>query len=200
MTDEGTALRTAIVRSFTGYLTIDKYCDVFLNNQLPPSYIRTDVAHFINLYAKDLKEERRLVKKFFLGLIGKIMLARDLNSARKTIIASLIVSLSETEGDKNSETPCNIHKEYLQNLVTRELDEFLAQIENENLEPENENSDSEDKYWNADEKIYKSAWTSWGEKIMEEVNPVLGIGDQINGYFCLTFAKRLIKDIRHLPM
>lgn len=45
------ALLTAAIRSFTGYLTVEEYCDACEENNMPTCYIRIDVAHFIKTYA-----------------------------------------------------------------------------------------------------------------------------------------------------
>lgn len=47
--DASRALLTAVVRSFTGYFTIEEYSDACKTNNLPLCYI--DVAHFIKTYA-----------------------------------------------------------------------------------------------------------------------------------------------------
>lgn len=50
--DWSRALLIAIIRAFTGYLTIEDYADAFRNiNNLPKCYVRIDVAHFIKKYS-----------------------------------------------------------------------------------------------------------------------------------------------------
>lgn len=51
VTDASRALETAILRN-TGLLIIEKYCDLFSNDQMPPYYFRSDVVsmqHYLNM-------------------------------------------------------------------------------------------------------------------------------------------------------
>jgi len=48
--DFSIALLTAVVRSFTEYLTLEQYADACRNVNVPDCYIRIDVAHFIKIY------------------------------------------------------------------------------------------------------------------------------------------------------
>lgn len=62
--DASRALLIAIIRAFTGYLTIEDYADAFrnFNLHLPKCYIRIDVAHFIKTYSKFCKNLNKRVK------------------------------------------------------------------------------------------------------------------------------------------
>lgn len=141
VSDSQRALLTAIVRTFTGHLTIAKYCDAFLTSSLPVCYVRIDNAHFFKTYASVLRNEHRLVKKFYMGVIGVLVLCQSVGEARKILRSVLIVALSETEGaynNKISELPCNFHKTYLQKLITGQpivqiiLDEIEEKTKNDN--------------------------------------------------------------------
>lgn len=67
--------------------------------------MRIDVAHFIKIYVNVLSKEHRLIKIFYFGVLGKIIVARDLETVSKIIEAVLIVSQSETCGQTcNKET------------------------------------------------------------------------------------------------
>lgn len=121
VSDAARALQTAIVRTFTGYLTIEEYCDVFLNDKLPICYVRTDVAHVLHIYAKLLQPEHRLVKKFYMAVTGKIILSRNLESVKKIIFALLIVSTSETEGGPSDLKMCDSEKKIFNRVSYRTM-------------------------------------------------------------------------------
>lgn len=119
VTDSSRALLTAIVRTFAGFTTIEKYCDAYLKSNLPDCFVRIDVAHFIKNYADALKSAQRQI--FYLAVLGKIIVAQNLDTAADIIKAVLTVAQSETSGQSvkaESESICSIKKNYLQNLIT----------------------------------------------------------------------------------
>lgn len=203
--DASRALQTAIVRTFCGYKTIEQYCDVFLTKELPDCYNRIDVAHFLKIYSNLLKVIPRLVKKFYMSVIGKMILCTDLQTARTLIKNSLIVSMNETEGvlgDKNAETSCNIAKQYLINSITGQspIDDVLNKLEEGNKEFRNETEECQNMEDDNSEESIKNNWSSWADSIVDEIETEIVEGILPNAHYCQAFAKYLISDIQLIPM
>lgn len=204
--DSSRALQTALVRTFTGYKTIEQYCDIFLTDELPDCYIRIDVAHFLKIYCNVLRGISRLVKKFYMGVIGKIILCTDLQSARKIIKNALIVSMNETEGvlgDPSSQTSCNIAKQCLINLITGQspIDDVLGKLEEDSTVSPNETKEcrsTEEEDTHEERRISK--WRNWSNSLLKEIEMDIEDGLLPNAHYCKVFAKHLIADIQHIPM
>lgn len=203
--DASRALQTAIVRTFCGNTTIEEYCDLFLKDELPGCYVRIDVAHFLKIYSTALRAGRapRLVRKFYMGVIGKLVVCEDLSKAREIIKEALIVSMNETEGvlgDVTQETPCNTAKKYLMNLITgqSEVEDLLEKFEGGQSGEENGTTTGQEE--TEEETCQSNQWSAWAADIMKEIEPKIVKGLLPNAHYCETFSKHLLADINHLPM
>lgn len=198
--DRSRALMTAIIRTFTGHLTIEDYCDVFSTEKLPQTFVRIDVAHFLKIYANLLKNVHRLVKKFYMGVIGAIVMTRNLAEARHLIKSALIVSKSETEGEN---TPCTVSKRFLLEVITgqKSVDDIVEGVE-QNLDVEDaEDLECGNERQVEDEKILDNSWKIWAGIISKEVDTaIITEGDSVNAHYCPVFAKHLLADCTSLPM
>jgi len=117
--DASRALLTAVVRSFTGYFTIEEYSDACKTNNLPLCYIRIDVAHFIKTDANFLKDAVSRVKVFYLSLLEQLILCCNIYAAEEILKGILIIARSETKGmtRNNERTLCETYKIKMKNLL-----------------------------------------------------------------------------------
>lgn len=97
--DGSKALLTGIVKAVCGYLTVEDYANSCLRAlPLPNCYVRFDIAHFIKLQSNFLSKVPRLVKLFYLGVIGRIIVCTDLIHAEEIFKSVLILCQSEASG------------------------------------------------------------------------------------------------------
>ena len=137
-----------MIRAFTGKQTIGEYVQSY-SKQLPRCYVRIDVAHFINLYAKFLKgtEARKRIRVFYKADMRQLILARDEDCAKKILKATLIVAHSEKDGNVEGThelSDCEKQKRFLINLWKPEELRLAEESEEETEEspfspPEGEN-------------------------------------------------------------
>lgn len=168
VTDSSRDLLTAIVRTFAGFTTIEKYCDAYLKSNLPDCFVRIDVAHFIKNYADALKSEQRLIKIFYLAVLGKIIVAQNLDTAADIIKAVLTVAQSETSGQSvkaESESICSININYLQNLITGQS--TLNDVGVDDLEQTESTKD--ERSCVDDDNVDESEWTSWAHALNDDI-------------------------------
>lgn len=76
VTDSPRVLFIAIVKEFTGYMTVEQYADA-CRNTVPSTYIRIEVAHFLENYALAVKKYSRPVRNFYLASMGQLVLSRQ---------------------------------------------------------------------------------------------------------------------------
>ena len=188
--DASRALLTATVRCFTGYFTLEEYCDTCKEDNLPTCYIRIDVAHFIKTYANFLKDVRPRVKAFYLSLLGQLILSRSINAAKEILKGLLIIARSETEGitTNDDKTICEIYKIKMKNLLTSSNEEIpIDDLKQSDVHDE----DSDD-----------NKWSQWAEDIDNEIQQMISEneGDRENAHYMPVFADRLLKDIKLIPM
>lgn len=94
--DESRALLNASVKTFCNCNNIEKYADQFAENiHNIPLRVRIDSAHFLNKYRKLLKVLPRTRKVFWLGAIGRLILAESVEDAREVVKCIYIVACSE---------------------------------------------------------------------------------------------------------
>lgn len=202
VTSSSRTILTAIVRTFAGFTTIEKYCDAYLKSDFPDCFVRIDAVHFIKMYADALNKEHRLIKMFYLAALGKIIVATDLDTASILIQAVLIVAQSETCGQSvrtASESVCSIHKNYLQNLINEQS--TLNELGVDDLDDlEQTDSANEEIPCIDDDNVDENAWTAWAYELNDEILKNIDVGRDLNAHYCPSFAERLLFDIRHLPM
>lgn len=119
--DSGKALLTGTIIALTGYPTIESYADALNTSAAIDCYIRLDIAHFMAMYARALKTLPTLVKRFYLGCLGKIVFIDNVEEMRDYLKKILIVALF-TRAGVNGETsePClaQKHINYLRDVIT----------------------------------------------------------------------------------
>ncbi|KAG5887001.1 hypothetical protein JTB14_024217 [Gonioctena quinquepunctata] len=140
--DSSRALLNAYCWAFTGYDTIEKYAEACVKNEFVRTFIGIDVAHYIKNWADFLKTERKLVKKFYLFAIGRLILCRNQNDARRISKALMIISMSDTGGVGANSLAESL--EFIKNLIVEKnneneeieqvVDLTLRQYEAEELE------------------------------------------------------------------
>lgn len=190
--DFSRALLTATIPCFAGHLTLEGYSDACKDDQLPMCYIRIDVAHFIKKYSNFLKNARPRIKKFYLSLLGQLILCRNVEIAEEILTSLLVISRSETEVNtqQNKPTMCEEHKMKVKHL-------FMSDdAETQFLETEDSNSDH-----NEDHEDVTNGWYHWAKFIDEKVRmKITDTGDRENAHYMPAFADKLIADTKYLPL
>lgn len=119
--DSGRALLTGTIIAFTGYATIERYADALWASDHVECYIRLDVAHFMAMYARVLKSVPTLIKRFYLGCVGKLIGIRDTKEMREYLLKIFIVGLFSRAGFiKGTTMPCvaQKHINFLRDVIT----------------------------------------------------------------------------------
>ena len=146
--DMSLALLSASVKTFTQYPTLNDYLSacykiLFLkdHNKLPNTFIRCDVAHFMNLVSRwgSLRGQIKRNREFYLRVIAQIVQADTLRLLKKILYSTVTVALSETEGINEHERPVASEtcKFFLKNLIggevvhTENMNKLLEEIEAE---------------------------------------------------------------------
>lgn len=115
-----------------------------------------------------LKNEPKLINKFYMGVIGKLVLAVDLAEARKILKAALYVSSSESEGDLENahENLCNVNKRYSLHMIAGQskIDDITQETKLELDEKDDVNSER----FTVDSKAtLDSPWGAWATTLNE---------------------------------
>lgn len=189
--DFSRALLTAAIRCFTGHLTITSYSDACKNEKMPACYLRIDVAHFIKKYSNFFKNTRPRIKKFYLVMLGQLIMCRNVEMAEEILTAILTITRSETEGftEENEPTPCEECKINIQRLLTS--DDITDKIE--------ANTSHIDDY-DEDEEDTTNSWYQWATLIDKKVQIKINvIGNRENAHYMPAFANKLIDDMKFFP-
>lgn len=98
---------------------IGEYADALTKNELPPCFIRIDVAHFINTYSKLFGKRAGLEKIFWLAVIGQLLMCEHEREAKDILRSLYIVASSATAGLllNNKPSLCEEHKDKLDALI-----------------------------------------------------------------------------------
>lgn len=130
--DNSPAFLLALSKVFGHVRGTEEYIDMCFKNLTqpnsfppPPVLIRIDIAHLIKRLTqwKSIKDMRKRCKEFYMRSIYLIVLAKELNEAESIIESIFIVASNETEGTSDStleETPCELHKKKLLDLIGKE--------------------------------------------------------------------------------
>lgn len=106
--DMSMAWLNAVARSFGFSPSVAHYIDTMFDlatgvqtNQLPPCYIRIDVAHLIkNVVTTDsLKTVRKKVRDFYIRCVGILLKTDNIEEAKDFITKVLLIANSTTEGN-----------------------------------------------------------------------------------------------------
>lgn len=199
--DSSRALLIAIIRAFTGHQCIDDYADAFRKSTLPTCYVRIDVAHFIKQYSKLCKTLNKRVKSFYLGAIGQLVLCRNITHAKDIVQSIFTIALSETDGNlpNGNPTQCDQARAKLINLMTG------STLDLEKLETDDDSviSDIEETNCETDDlSTFENSWSKWGKDIFNNVKSSIEShkGDRINPHYFEEIVKRLLIDIKTLPL
>ena len=172
-----------------------------MTEDLPRTYIRIDVAHYMKNWADFLGSEKKEVKKFYMFAIGQLILCKNQMEATRIIEALLLISKSETAGE--GATSLKISVDFIRNLINdtpTEIEEIVNVMleEEENKDPAQEKETNEE---NAREQD-KGLLTYWAISMEENVDSKLKDenGDDMNPRNCPKFATRLLKQVKTIPL
>ncbi|CAG9818787.1 unnamed protein product [Phaedon cochleariae] len=191
--DSSKALLTAIVRAFTGFLTVEDYANALIHLKLP-CYVRLDVAHFIKMYVNFLKGiKSKAVKSLYLSCIGQMILCEDVDTAAKLLLSILTIARCKTNGQKmttGQETECTTHKKMLKQYLDPKYDEH-------DYYPE---MNVEDSIFNCND--YHNEWSKWAIDIDIRAREIAATedGDDENAHYFPELADRLVSDMKWLPL
>ena len=128
--DMSLALLSAAAKAFTQYSTLNDYlaqCFKLLfqeaeqNIDIPKTFIRCDVAHFIKLVSRweSLRGQIKRNRQFYLRVMAQAVQADNIDRLKQIIYATVTIALSETEGNDGlgNPVPCEICKSFLKNLI-----------------------------------------------------------------------------------
>ena len=137
--DMSKALLNAVACTFTRFQSIEDYADS-LRYEIPPCYIRLDVAHFKNLYNVFFKDVRPIVSKLYKKVLNLFIESRSVDEAREHLRRFLIICLSETEGLNSSgeKTQCEITKNELKAILTIEDSDSIKAFVKKDIPPDEE--------------------------------------------------------------
>lgn len=125
--DGSAALMNAAARVFCMNQNIREYARRIIHGHIPPCYIRYDVAHFIQTYARLLKKGSGIKNKtayiFWMGVIGQLIMCRSAEKAKKMLESIFVVAKSRTEGKLRTGelTSCAKHDAKLRKWMTGKL-------------------------------------------------------------------------------
>ena len=176
-----------------------------MNKNLPRTYIRIDVAHYVKNWANFLSTEKKQIKQFYMFAIGQLILCRNETVASRLLKALLIISKSETAGaEARSLKEALI---FVKSLIIEEtkFNTDMEKIVNINVEKEIENNAEQN---NVDEETEESEGNKQSQlrnlakQLESEVDDILSKenGDDINPRACPKFATRLLKQIETMPL
>lgn len=171
-----------------------------MSGDLPRTYIRIDVAHYLKKWSDALKGEKKSIQKFYLFAIAQVILCRNKQDATTIIEALLLISQSETAG--NGATSLLTALGYINSLIVKPRKDIKEAIESlldsDEIEVANEGQAEANNIKSARNGIlYK-----WTEEMKENVNEILQNeeGDDINPRHCPTFANRLLDHMEIIPL
>lgn len=179
------------------------YAQKCMGEELPRTYIRMDVAHYIKTWANFLKSEKHQFKKFYLLGIGQLIQCNSLTKAEKIIKALLVIALSTTSGD--GATSLKNSLDFINNLIKQEspANSTIAEITESILTEQKEHENEETNDIEPNEDIPQEfTLKKWAEKIEGEVDIIISKekGDDWNPRECPHFAKRLLKHLLTIPL
>lgn len=168
--DDSPGLLKSCVISFSSCVDPKQYlekCFLVLNgqlNELPSSFIRLDVSHFVKTVKKIFKNSKEFQKvdprvpELYLNCIGFIIQCVSFDDVKKIIKHMLILSQHAFEGTLNNgiSLPTESSKSALKRLVRKHDLSFVAEIE----------ADASENEYNFDEC---EPTTSWFDSIVSEI-------------------------------
>jgi hypothetical protein len=117
VSDFSLALLGALVKAFTPQPDLRAFINTCFgvllghadSHQLPPCFIRVDVAHCIKLITRweCLRKKGRRVKDFYVRAFAQLLQCHSIEDARHLIQSIAVVALSESEGNDEHGRPVN---------------------------------------------------------------------------------------------
>jgi len=208
--DFSRALLGALTRTFCDGISLKGYvekCFIFLCSQttdLPPCFLRIDVAHLIKIFCriKCLVDQRKTyLKEFYVRCLRLLMESATLDEFRTILIHLFTVVLSETDGwtdiDNSIKTSSEIGREYL-------IDRMKGMRESINEEREwpNETEDTNEKIDEFEETEKNISTTeSFLEDILNESKlNSKQTGNRISAYYLPELAKDIMRLCKDFPL
>ncbi|CAK1594095.1 unnamed protein product [Parnassius mnemosyne] len=204
--DASEALLAATIKTFTPFKTINQYADSFLSDELPPCYVRIDVAHHIKKYVDILKTARVEVKKFYLACIGKLIRCTSLDEADKLIYAIFVISSSESDGvqekNENLLSECQEQKDFIASILHEFDYKSLVQPESSDSSGSDLEDDVELNRKKTKSKAEPSTFRDRGKKIFAkaEKNIKVNKGIGINPHWFPKVSTQLLDDLKWLAL
>lgn len=130
ISDDGAALVIAEINALTRYLTVTEYANACFMSKPISCYIRIDVAHFIKKYSRFFTKADTLVKRFYLGAIGQLILCRSLKQAEQILRMILICCRSSSCGKKSDGQPtkCSESIEAIKKLIVIQRNDEMDRV------------------------------------------------------------------------
>lgn len=214
VSDQSHALMSALVQAFTEYNSLEKYLNVCFslavgreNENLPSSFIRYDVNHFIHLVTqwKPLKLSKYpRTKQLFCRAVRMLIFCKTMSEAEKILEAMskfdgpLLCASSNVEycGIKTLNA---ISKHFLQNFITPNVVE-LVEIEQEAV---SENSTIDDKQEQKMNEDYEdtTSFKNWARKISIICEKLVEgvIGDYDNAQYVPELVPIIVNSMKLFP-
>lgn len=123
ISDYSKALLGAITRAFCNKMSLKEYseaCFAFLTNKttdLPTSFIRIDIAHFIHMVCRwKSLQKRKQIKDFYVQSICLLIKSENIDQFDCILRNILILAIAEKDGydDTNQETPAETARIFLE--------------------------------------------------------------------------------------
>ncbi|KAL4104675.1 hypothetical protein QTP88_019957 [Uroleucon formosanum] len=134
VTDQSLALMMAVVKTFTQYLTLNKYIsvcsDLIMEKdiEVPTCMLRNDFNYIMHLISSWLKLNTTTarIKNFYMRSIGLIIVSMDFEDMKNVLRHIFTVALHETDGQNynNEPTECENSKKYLKQRIATHKTEF----------------------------------------------------------------------------
>lgn len=201
VTDGCRALLKACCWIFALFEDIESYANACMMGNVPRTYIRLDVAHYLKNWAVFFSVEKEGVKKFYMFSIGLLILCQCRIEAKKIIKALLILSMS----DKAGEGAPSVKESYLyikNSVAEKTPGTHVEAIINDTFEKVPDKSSTQEDAEENDISSDKNASHEWISEIRNEVEGIIEEekGDDLNPRSCPRFSKRLLRVLQTIPV
>lgn len=208
VTDFGKAILIAIARAFANCMDLQHYMQICYNiinkissSQIPQSYIRLDINHFIGMIAKwdCIRGKAPKVQQFFLRSLGLAYQMENFTEMQNFLKSVLIIALSEEVGQNESSDTLLLSEIHL-----RKVNKIIKGTNIEDIIENALNQNEQDNFCcNDDEDIVVEGWTTWAETMFLDAQEIAHNscnGSIINAHYNPEMAKKIKSLINYLPL
>lgn len=153
------------------------------------------MAHFIKIYANFLSKVNASIKKFYLALIGQLVLCQNMEDAAEILYSIFLICQCVTGGSlqNGKSSSCSNHKIKMRKLLdpaAENLDDDVVEFPPEDTSIFNSRSK------------FSNRWKIWAEQINSDALKVARAeeGDDDNAHFFPELAKKLMDDLQWMPL